>query len=52
MTAAAASESRTGAQPTGHLLEVEHLVKHFPVRSSGLIRRKIGEAGRGETHAK
>jgi peptide/nickel transport system ATP-binding protein len=43
MTAAAASDSRTEAQPTARLLEVEHLVKHFPVRSGGVIRRKVGE---------
>jgi len=43
MTAAAASGSRTQAQPTARLLEVEHLIKHFPVRSSGVIRRKVGE---------
>ena len=43
MTAAAASESRTDTQPSGRLLEVEYLVKHFPVHSSGVLRRKVGE---------
>jgi oligopeptide/dipeptide ABC transporter ATP-binding protein len=43
MTAAAASEQVTDAKPTGHLLEVQHLVKHFPVHSGGVIRRKVGE---------
>jgi len=32
------------ARGNGHrLLEVEHLVKHFPVRSGGVIRRTVGE---------
>jgi peptide/nickel transport system ATP-binding protein/oligopeptide transport system ATP-binding protein len=29
-----------GKQP---LLQVEHLIKHFPISSTGVIRRKIGE---------
>jgi peptide/nickel transport system ATP-binding protein/oligopeptide transport system ATP-binding protein len=27
----------------GPLLQVEHLVKHFPIRSSGIVRRTVGE---------
>jgi oligopeptide/dipeptide ABC transporter ATP-binding protein len=34
----------TAAAGDGHrLLEVEHLVKHFPVRSGGVVRRTVGE---------
>ncbi|HKE98812.1 MAG TPA: oligopeptide/dipeptide ABC transporter ATP-binding protein [Actinomycetes bacterium] len=41
MTAAADTGAARG---NGHrLLEVEHLVKHFPVRSGGVIRRTVGE---------
>ena len=30
------------------VLSVRHLSKHFPVRSSGLIRRKVGDVHRDE----
>ncbi len=35
----------TGVEPTGDapLLEVTDLVKHFPVRSSGVLRRVVGQ---------
>jgi len=41
--AASTAEGAGTAPPTGALLQVEHLVKHFPIRGSGVLRRKIGE---------
>jgi oligopeptide/dipeptide ABC transporter ATP-binding protein len=40
MPAAPKSEQRAVAPP---VLVAEHLVKHFPVRSRGLFRRKVGD---------
>jgi oligopeptide/dipeptide ABC transporter ATP-binding protein len=40
MTAAATDRSETVTAP---VLSARHLVKHFPVRSKGLVRRAIGE---------
>ena len=40
-----AIDERTAAQPSGRgepVLSVRNLVKHFPVRGSGLLRRQIG----------
>ncbi|NMI02134.1 ABC transporter ATP-binding protein [Pseudonocardia acidicola] len=37
------STTAEDAVATGTLLSVRHLVKHFPVRSKGLIRREIGQ---------
>jgi oligopeptide/dipeptide ABC transporter ATP-binding protein len=40
-----AAPAATGVQPNGDapLLEVTDLVKHFPVRSSGVLRRVVGQ---------
>ncbi|MGH3496916.1 MAG: ABC transporter ATP-binding protein [Nocardioidaceae bacterium] len=43
MTQTSALTPVTPAQETGPLLEVKNLVKHFPVKSSGLVRRVIGQ---------
>ena len=36
------TQSDEVASPPGHLLEVENLVKEFPVKGGGLIRRTVG----------
>jgi oligopeptide/dipeptide ABC transporter ATP-binding protein len=42
--ATSAAPDRSGQQPaTGDLLEVKDLVKHFPVRSTGVVRRVVGQ---------
>jgi oligopeptide/dipeptide ABC transporter ATP-binding protein len=41
--AASTAEGAATMPPPGPLLQVEHLVKHFPIRGSGITRRKVGE---------
>ena len=41
--AASTAEGGATMPPPGPLLQVEHLVKHFPIRGSGITRRKVGE---------
>jgi glutathione transport system ATP-binding protein len=45
---AAMAPGASAAQPampgTGPVIEVSDLVKHFPIRSSGLIRQQVGDA--------
>jgi oligopeptide/dipeptide ABC transporter ATP-binding protein len=41
--AASTAEGAATVPPPGPLLQVEHLVKHFPIRGSGITRRKVGE---------
>jgi oligopeptide/dipeptide ABC transporter ATP-binding protein len=45
VTAVESEATRPSSEPGGRrpVLEVRNLVKHFPVRSRGLIRRKIGD---------
>ena len=43
MSSVATAEPTTKSAPAEPLLEVTDLVKHFPVKSSGMIRRTIGQ---------
>ncbi|MDX6201811.1 MAG: glutathione transport system ATP-binding protein, partial [Frankiales bacterium] len=42
MTATSETSAAVPERTDEPILSVRHLVKHFPVRSGGLIRRKVG----------
>jgi peptide/nickel transport system ATP-binding protein/oligopeptide transport system ATP-binding protein len=43
MTTVQSAPTLPSSEPARPVLEVHNLVKHFPVRSHGLIRRKVGD---------
>jgi oligopeptide/dipeptide ABC transporter ATP-binding protein len=43
MTTTGPDPGDDGSRPRATLLQVEHLVKHFPIMGKGFFRRKVGE---------